>query len=155
MAAIPSDAAVRAWTRLVRARDRVLGGIEAELKAAGFPPLAWYDVLLELRRAAPAGLRPFQLEARMLLPQYGVSRLADRIEAAGYLRRTPAPEDGRGQVLRISPAGRRLLARMWPAYAAAIERHLGARLPEAEAAALAGLLERLLPPAQAGQAGGA
>lgn len=150
MTDIPSEAAVRAWTRLMRARERVLGGVEADLRRAGFPPLAWYDALLELRRAAPEGLRPFVLERRMLLPQYGVSRLVDRLEAAGHLRREPAPEDGRGQLLRITRSGRGLLARMWPAYAAAIERHLGARLEEDEAAALARLLDRLLAADQAG-----
>src|SRR4051812_41951490 len=139
----PSEAVVRAWTRLVRAQHRVLGAVEADLRRAGFPPLAWYDALLELRRA-PEGLRPYQLEARMLLAQYNLSRLVDRLEAAGHLARAPSPEDGRGQVLRITEGGRALLAAMWPAYAAAIARHVGARLTEAQAGRLAALLDRLL-----------
>ena len=62
----PSDAAVKAWIRLIRARDRVLGAIEQDLKAAGCPPLAWYDVLLELSRAAEGRLRPFEIEKETL-----------------------------------------------------------------------------------------
>ena len=50
----PSEPVTRAWIGLNRARDRVLGAIEHDLKAAGCPPLAWYDVLLELSRA-PGG----------------------------------------------------------------------------------------------------
>jgi len=145
-AAMPSDAVQRAWTRLVRAQHRVLGAVEADLKAAGFPPLAWYDALLELSRAAPGGLRPCALEARMLLAQYNLSRLVERLAAAGLVSRAPCPEDRRGQVLAITEAGRDLLRRMWPAYGAAISRHLGARLEETNAAALAGLLDRLLGP---------
>ena len=147
MTDIPPDAVIRAWTRLVRARQRVLSAVEAELKRAGFPPLAWYDALLELRRAGPEGMRPYQLEAAMLLAQYNLSRLVDRLEAAGHLARAPSPADGRGQVLTITGSGRALLAAMWPAYAAAIGRHVGARLAEPEAARLAELLDRLIGPA--------
>ncbi|MBK1661139.1 MarR family winged helix-turn-helix transcriptional regulator [Paracraurococcus ruber] len=151
MTAIPPDAVVAAWVRLVRARHRVLGAVEAELKRAGFPPLAWYDALLELRRAGEAGLRPYQLEGAMLLAQYNLSRLVDRLAAAGHVVRAPTPADGRGQVLTITERGCALLAAMWPAYAAAIGRHMGAHLTEAEAATLAALLDRLLaPPAEPG-----
>jgi DNA-binding MarR family transcriptional regulator len=140
--ALPSDAVIRAWTRLVRAQQTVLAAVEAELKAAGFPPLAWYDVLLELSRA-DAGLRPFALEQALLLAQYNLSRLLDRLEKAGYVARRTCAEDGRGQIVAITPSGRALIKRMWPTYRAAIARHLGAKLSEDEAARLASLLGRL------------
>jgi DNA-binding MarR family transcriptional regulator len=145
MTTIPSEAATAAWIALVRAQHAILGAVEAELKRAGFPPLAWYDALLELRRAGPAGLRPYVLEGAMLLAQYNLSRLVDRLAAAGHVRKEPCPEDGRGHVLRITESGRALLRAMWPVYAAAIQRHLGAKLSEAEAGTLAALLRRLLP----------
>ena len=143
-AAAPSDAAVAAWIALNRAQRAVLGAVETELRRAGFPPLAWYDALLELRRAGEAGLRPMALERAMLLAQHNLSRLVDRLEAAGHVARAPCPEDGRGQILRITEGGRALLAAMWPADAAAIQRHLGRMLTEAEAAALAALLRRVV-----------
>ncbi len=46
--------------------------VEQDLKKAGFPPLAWYDALLELSRAQHP-LRPVELEKQMLLPQYSTS----------------------------------------------------------------------------------
>jgi DNA-binding MarR family transcriptional regulator len=140
--ALPSDAVIRAWARLVRAQQTVLAAVEAELKAAGFPPLAWYDVLLELSRA-DAGLRPFALEQALLLAQYNLSRLLDRLEKAGYVERRTCAEDGRGQIVAITPSGRALIKRMWPTYRAAIARHLGAKLSEDEAARLASLLGKL------------
>ena len=79
--------------------------VERDLKQAGLPPLAWYDALLELHRARPEGLRPGDLEKEMLLPQYNVSRLVDRLEAAGYVVRRRIPRDGRGQVLQITEPG--------------------------------------------------
>ena len=47
----PSTEATAAWIRLMRIQSRVLDAVEQELKKAGFPPLAWYDALLELSRA--------------------------------------------------------------------------------------------------------
>ena len=75
--------AIDAWARLQRASGNVLARVEARLKAAGFPPLGWYDVLLELSRAEDKTLRPVEIEKRMLLAQYNVSRLLDRLAAAG------------------------------------------------------------------------
>src|SRR5262245_44129656 len=139
---LPSDAVIRAWARLIRAQQAVLAAVEAELKTAGFPPLAWYDVLLELSRAQE-GLRPFALEQELLLAQYNLSRLLDRLERAGYLERRACPEDGRGQIVAITAAGRALVKRIWPTYRAAIARHLGAKLSEDEASRLATLLGKL------------
>jgi len=140
----PSDAVIRAWAHLVRAQGAVLTAVEAELKRAGFPPLAWYDVLLELSRAPREGLRPFELEHELLFAQYNLSRLLDRLEKAGLVERRHCPEDARGQIVAITDAGRALLRRMWPIYRAAIARHLGDKLSEPEAARLAALLGKLL-----------
>lgn len=140
----PSETTVRAWTRLVKASQAVLAAVEADLKAAGFPPLAWYDLLLELERAGRGGLRHFELERKTLLAQYNLSRLVERLAKAGYLERQPCPEDGRGSVLTITRAGRALLRRMWPAYAAAIEAHVGRHLSEREAGQLARSLGKVI-----------
>lgn len=139
----PDDAIVTAWARLMRVSQAVLSAVEADLKQAGFPPLAHYDALLELRRAGANGLRPFELQRKMLLAQYNVSRLVDRLEQAGHLVRSAAQEDGRGQTLTLTPAGRKLLERMWPAYSAAIARNFGDGLGTGEAETLAELLGRV------------
>jgi DNA-binding MarR family transcriptional regulator len=140
---LPSDAVIRAWTRLIRAQQAALSAVEAELKAGGFPPLSWYDVLLELSRAEGEGLRPFALEQKLLLAQYNLSRLLDRLETAAYIERAACPDDGRGQIVAITAAGRALVKKMWPTYRAAIARHVGAKLSEDEAARLAALLGKL------------
>src|SRR5919205_4446165 len=101
----PSEATVLAWARLVRVSASLLDAVEADLKAAGFPSLVWYDALLELGRAEGGRLRPYELERRMLLPQYSTSRLIDRLERAGFVERLICPEDGRGHVVAITIAG--------------------------------------------------
>lgn len=138
-----SDEAVTAWARLVRVSQAVLSRVEADLKAAGLPHLSWYDALLELDRARPEGLRPYQLQERMLLAQYNLSRLTDRLTKAGYVERQDCVDDGRGQLLTITKDGRSLLRRMWPAYRESIAAHFADRLDEAETAALARTLAKL------------
>ena len=141
----PSETVITVWARLLRAQRKALGGVEADLKAAGFPPLGWYDALLELRKAGEDGLRPLQLEAQLLLEQHNISRLVDRLVEAGYVERQPCATDRRGYMLALTEAGADLLRRMWPVYRAAIQRHVGGKLAsEAEAETLARLLETLM-----------
>ncbi|MFN0115863.1 MAG: MarR family winged helix-turn-helix transcriptional regulator [Paracoccaceae bacterium] len=142
----PSPATVAVWTRLMRASAHLLALIEADLKAAGLPPLAWYDALWEIEKAGPNGIRPFTLQERLLLPQYGLSRLIDRMARDRLVARGRAQGDGRGQVLTLTPEGRAMRARVWPVYGAALDRAVAARMPPGEAEALAALLARLYPP---------
>ncbi len=79
----PSTEATAAWIRLMRVQSRVLDAVEQDLKKAGFPPLAWYDALLELSRAPSGEMRPVELEKQMLIPQYSTSRLIDRLVDEG------------------------------------------------------------------------
>jgi DNA-binding MarR family transcriptional regulator len=141
----PTEAVISAWARLIRAQRITLHNVEADLKKAGLPPLGWYDALLELKRVGEAGLRPVELEGRLLLAQHNVSRLIDRLEAAAYVERRPCDDDGRGQMVTLTEAGRAVLERMWPVYAAAIQHHVGEKLEsDVQAQALAALLGRLV-----------
>ena len=140
----PSKAVVGAWIRLMRAQQAALLKIERGFRDAGLPPHAWYDALWELDQAGDKGLRPFEIERQMLIAQSNISRLIDRLEAAGYVERHPCKDDARGQFIVITPAGKAMRKRMWPVYAAALNTVIGQRVSDREAATLAGLLERLL-----------
>ncbi len=135
-----------AWTRLMRASRIGLAAIEDELKAAGLPPLSWYDALLELERAPAASLRPFELSAHLLLAQYNMSRLLARLAAGGLIVIGPCTDDRRGRIIRITRAGRALRKRIWAVYGPAIEKNLGARLTPGEARQLARLLGKITGP---------
>jgi DNA-binding MarR family transcriptional regulator len=144
MAGKPSETVVRAWARLMRAQRLALGAVEQALTSAGLPPLGWYDALIELERAGDDGLRPFELERAMLLEQYNLSRLIDRLEKAGYVERRACADDGRGQIVAITAAGRAIRRRMWPVYAAAIEDALGRHLSAKQAESLDALMGALI-----------
>lgn len=138
-----SDAVTRAWVRLVRAHHKVVSAVAADGKAAGALSTEQYDVLWELERA-PEGLRPFELEQRLLFAQYNLSRLLDRMAEAGLVRKAPCAEDKRGHVLLITELGRKQRKATWPSYARSINRHVGDKLTEAEAEKLGALLGKLL-----------
>ncbi len=144
MATGPSEAVVGAWARLLAAHRDALGHVERALEDAGLPPLGWYDVLLELERAGADGLRPVELERRLLLAQYNLSRLLERLGRAGYVARTPCEEDGRGHRLSITASGRAVRRKTWPVYARAIQEAIGSRLTEDEARQLERLLRKLV-----------
>ena len=95
------------------------------LKAEGLPPLGWYDVLWETEKATN-GIRPLTLQDRLLLPQYGLSRLVERMVKAGLVARLDCETDGRGQVLVLTEEGRMTRGRMWPVYASALQSQIGA-----------------------------
>src|SRR5215470_19001122 len=101
----PSKSVVDAWIALNRAQRVAFEAIEAELKSAGFPPLAWYDVLLELWREPDGRLRQSELERKMLFPQYGISRLIDRLEREKLVRRERCDDDARAYWVAIRDKG--------------------------------------------------
>ena len=146
MSGHPRETVVLAWVRLTRAQQKALSSIEQALRQAKLPPLAWYDVLLELERAG-GSLRPFELERAMLLAQYNLSRLIDRMEEAGYVARRTRKEDRRGQDIVITSAGKSLRRRMWAVYGPAIQAAIGDCLwpkqVDALSALLGGLIEKL------------
>ena len=139
----PDPATQAAWIALMTTSRRLLEAVEVALKSAGHPPLAWYDALLELEKAGKQGIRPFELQTRLLLPQYGTSRLLDRLVTAALVERQDCEDDGRGQIIRISEKGRSVRKTMWPVYARVLSKEVGAKMTSGEIVQLARLLAKL------------
>lgn len=133
-----------AWKALVRAQQYLLGAVEDALKQEGLPPLTWYDVLWELERARPAGLRLNDLGKRVLLDKYNVTRLVSRLEKEGLVRRRACPGDGRGVFALITPRGERLRKEMWPVYRATVKKLFLSRFGEREISQIGKLLGRVI-----------
>jgi DNA-binding MarR family transcriptional regulator len=76
------------------------------------------------------------------IPPSRMVGLVDSLEGRGLLERVPNPADRRAHALRLTAAGRRLLARAEPV-AAAYEAEVCAPLDDDERATLAGLLTRI------------
>jgi DNA-binding MarR family transcriptional regulator len=72
--------------------------------------LQQYNVLRILRGAAGQALPTLDVAERMIERTPGITRLLDRLERKGLVRRERCPEDRRQVLVALSPAGRRLLA---------------------------------------------
>lgn len=142
----PSKQTETAWVLLVRTQQVLLGQVEAALKEAGLPPLPWYDVLLELSRDPEAGLRQYEIGERVLLNKHNLSRLIDRLEADGLVKRQACDDDGRGNVVKITRKGLQTKQQMWPVYAKAIQHLIAEPLTAAQTRSLAEILNALLEP---------
>ena len=134
---------MRVWVRLMRSGQRLRKAVETDLKTEGYPPLLWYDVLLELERAGAIGLRQRDIQRHTLLERYNVSRLVDRLEAEGLVSRGPAGDDARGSVVCIAAKGTDLRQAMWPIYVRAVRSEMDGALSDQDLERLAGLLDRV------------
>jgi DNA-binding MarR family transcriptional regulator len=115
-----NDEQLRTWRAFLRAHSTMLRRISLDLEEAGLPPLTWYDVLATLRDAPDRRLRQVEIAERVLLSNSGLSRLVDRIEAKGLVKRVQCPDDRRSLNVELTDEGQDMLNRMWPVYARGI-----------------------------------
>jgi DNA-binding MarR family transcriptional regulator len=127
---------------MLNAHASVLGRVEEALAAADLPPLTWYDVLWAVRRAPGKQARMADLADGLTLSRGGITKLVDRLEAAGLLRRERTEDDGRGFYAVLTDDGERMLRRMWPVYAAVLRETFVDALSEDEAGVIAAGLDR-------------
>jgi DNA-binding MarR family transcriptional regulator len=106
---MPDQRSLRAWRLFLEAHARVIAQLEEDLRQSSGLPLTWYDVLVQLSEAPGGRLRMNEIARRVLLSKSGLTRLVDRLCAAGYLSREADPEDGRGTLAVLQPAGRQAL----------------------------------------------
>jgi DNA-binding MarR family transcriptional regulator len=138
-----SEAQGRAWGLFWTLHPRLYRSIDAALSRENMLPLDWYDALLSLERSPCRRLRLSELAESALLSRSGMSRMVDRLESAGLLRREECPDDRRGAFAVLTDEGREALAQAWPHYEAAIMREFAQFLSDDEARVLASLLEKI------------
>ena len=135
-----------AWRALLNAHTSVIAHAEEALAAAELPPLAWYDVLWAIRRAPARRVRMAELASSLTISRGGLTKLADRLENAGLIRREPADTDGRGLYAVLTTEGNTMLRRMWPIYSRALHETLVSTISNEEAALIAATLRRINDP---------
>lgn len=106
---------------------------------------AQYNVLRILRGAGKDGLPTLEVRDRMIDAAPGVTRLVEKLSAAGLISRERTLRDRRRVICRITPAGLALLERVDPQVHENIER-VGARFTVAEQTAAIAMLDKLRRP---------
>jgi DNA-binding MarR family transcriptional regulator len=134
---------LQAWRAFLEAHAHVVSRLATELEHETALPLTWYDVLVQLSEAEENRLRMTELADRVLLRKSGLTRLVDRMCAAGLVDRSPDADDRRGRWVEMTEAGRTRLVNAAPIHLRGVRAYFTSYLSEAEAAALESALERI------------
>ncbi len=144
-----SAAELAAWRGMLRVHAYLLRTMDTDLSTAHGIGLRSYEVLLHLGEASGERLRMSELSASVLLSASGVSRLVDRLERDGLVRRERCDEDGRGYWAVLTAGGREKLAVARPTHLAGVRRLFLSHFGAEDLAGLAAYWERVLPGAAA------
>lgn len=131
-----------AWGALLRGHAALIERVGREVSAAGGVSPDSYDVMLALSNAPGGRLKMGELACHVVLSRSGLTRLMDRMEAAGWVARELAAGDRRSFEAYLTPSGETAFRASWPLYARAIARVL-APLTDEEATQLASWLDRV------------
>ncbi len=140
-----SDWRVGVWRSFLRAHAAVVRELERELAVEAGMPLGWYDVLLQLVEAPGHRLRMAELADLVLLSRSGLTRLVDRLQAGGLVRREPSKDDARGTYTVLTDAGLARLRGAAPAHLSGVRRHWLGHFTDDELHTLGTLLARIEP----------
>jgi DNA-binding MarR family transcriptional regulator len=139
--AMTDDDRITAFGLFLEAYAAVVALVERELHDAAGISGHELGVLLRLARTPGNHLRMSELADGAGLSTSGMTRLVDRLEAAGYVERATCPNDRRGLEAVLTPKGTELVERVLPAHLESLERHISVPL--------GGSIERLADPMRA------
>jgi DNA-binding MarR family transcriptional regulator len=143
-------AARSAWPAFLTAHAVLVALIEERLRAAGLPELTWYDVLWTLERAPHRRRRMYEVAELTVVARSNLTRLVDRLEAAGLVERDRDCADRRGAFAVLTDEGLAMRKRMWSIYGPAIKDLFESHLNPAETELMRGVLMRMLNAARQG-----
>ncbi|MEU9382932.1 MarR family transcriptional regulator [Streptomyces sp. NPDC048279] len=143
------DRLITTFGRLVEAYSRLERRLGAALQTEAGLPHVWFEVLLRLARSKGGQMTMGALAEQIALTTGGVTRLIDRMAAAGYVERRLLPADRRVVHAVVTPSGREVVNRAAVTHARNL-RDVFAGFGEADLDSLDHLLDRLrenVPPA--------
>lgn len=102
-----------------------------------------FEALIRLVRSPGHRLRMSELAGQMTLTSSGITRVVDRLERDGLVRRESCPDDRRGSWAVVTDAGMSRVNAVLPGHLDLLERHFTGRFPPAERAALVARLREI------------
>ena len=136
----PGDAQFAAWRALFTTQALITRELEEDLTRECGLSMVDYEVLLNLALAPGNRLRHQELVRCARLTKSGISRLVDRLEAAGWIANETCASDRRGAFAVLTAAGSRLQKRAAVVHLRGIEELFGSRLTDAQARQLEALM---------------
>ena len=138
----PSPERLRSWRLFFESALALRDVLDTELEQAVGIPQRWYDVLVHLEES-PDGIRMNELAERILYSKSGFTRVVDRMEEAGLVRRVRPEHDRRSILVVLSEKGRETMEEARRHHRNGIERHFSQHLTDADVKALTRSLEKV------------
>ena len=138
----PSSAQRNVWRLFLESAFALIDILDAELRAERGIPLRWYDVLVHLE-GAESGLRMNELASRILASKSGLTRVIDRMEEAGLVRRERPANDRRAIDVLITRDGLAALKAARRVHRRGIHEHFGRHLDEDDLVAVTHALAKV------------
>jgi len=110
------------FSELVRLETELWNAVEGRLRTDFGVTLPVFEFLQVISRTSDCRVQ--DIAGELSITVGGTSKVVDRIEASGYCARSANPNDRRSSIIRLTPAGKRLLPRL----AAAVDDELRGRL---------------------------
>jgi hypothetical protein len=128
---------------LTEATARLHRVVGAELEEACGLPLGWYEVLVRIVRSPAGYLTMSEIANQTVYTSGGTTRLVDRIEEAGLIRRTNCPTDRRTTYVELTAHGALALGEATTVHLEHLDRHLTSHLSADERDLMIAVLTRL------------
>ena len=138
----PSPERLRAWRLYVESALALIDLLDTELEQAAGIPLRWYDALVHLEES-PEGIPMNELAERILYSKSGFTRVVDRMEEAGLVRRVRPDHDRRSILVVLTNKGTETMEHARRYHRDGIERHFCQHLTQADIKALTRALEKI------------
>jgi DNA-binding MarR family transcriptional regulator len=134
-----------AWRGVLFAHAHVIREVESYLQSEHDLALSWFDVLSRLSGAPENRLRMSELSEAALFTRSGLTRLVDRIEEAGMVRRERITGDRRGVSVVLTPAGKKKFEDAFEGHKAIIEQAFASKMSPSQRRAVGAALGVFLP----------
>ena len=138
----PSPERLRAWRLYFESALALVDVLDAELERDVGITLPWYDLLIHLEEE-PDGLRMNELAERILYSKSGFTRVVDRMEEAGLVRRVRPETDRRSILVVLTDEGRRTMEEARRHHRHSIEEHFSSHLTDSDVRALTRAFEKV------------
>ena len=129
------------FSELVRLEVELWAAVEGQVRAEHGMALGSYEVMAVVARQP--GCRVHDIATALSITVGGVSKIVDRLEAAGYCARRANPADRRSSIIELTAPGERLLVQLSQTVEDELERRLGPARPSVSLAGLTRTLTQL------------
>jgi DNA-binding MarR family transcriptional regulator len=138
----PPPEALAAWRVFFECALALPDILDAELQEAGGLSFRWYDVMVQLEEE-PGGVPMNEIASRILASKSGLTRVIDRMEEAGLVRRERPRGDRRVVLVLATPAGLEALHDSRRVHRDGIRRHFTEQLSPRDLERLGTMLEKV------------